>query len=432
MLLPFVLQSAEVMKASVRLLEPFMERSDEAGGPRVLLATVRGDVHDIGKNLVDIILSNNGYRVVNLGTNVPTETIIEQAREQEVDAIGLSGLLVKSAIAMQESLPVFEEAGLRQPVLLGGAALTPRFVAESCAASHPSPVVYCADAFAGLRAVQDLERGALRSTVHAPSGPGRPEAEQRGDGELSRDNPVPEPPFRGLRHVTDIDPRSLKRHINREALFRGRWGFKRGKSAADEYRELIEREATPILEDLERRAVEDGLVAPAVAYGYFPCHAQDDCLFVEHGDRSHRFEFPRQPAPPGLCIADYFKTEREGGDVVALFVVTVGQAVIDEARRLYEGDSYRDYLMLHGFAVELTEALAEHWHRRIRDELGCGGARYAFGYPACPDLEAQRTVFDLLDPAAIGISLTETAQLVPELSTSAIVAHHPQARYFAV
>jgi 5-methyltetrahydrofolate--homocysteine methyltransferase len=448
MLLPFVLQSAEVMKASVKLLEPHMEQHLGEQGAVVLLATVRGDVHDIGKNLVDIILSNNGYRVINLGTNVPTELIIEQAQEHEVDAIGLSGLLVKSAIAMQDSMPLFAEAGLQAPVLLGGAALTPRFVAEACVPGYPAPVVYCADAFAGLSAMQALERGELKATVHAPrTGPARAKPGPR-NAEITRDNDIPSAPFTGARHETEIDPRTLYPYLNQEALFRGRWGFRRGKATIDEYRQLIADEAALTLADLQRRCVEEQLVAPAVAWGYFACHSRADALVVRRDGGDLTFEFPRQELPPHLCIADYFKTEQEGGDLVGFMAVTIGPRIVDQARALFEGDRYRDYLMLHGFAVELTDALAEHWHERMRSELGFGeqrpddksgyaaqryrGSRYGFGYPACPDLDAQRLLFELLDPTAIGITLTETAQMVPEVSTSAIVVHHPQAKYFAV
>jgi len=448
MLLPFVLQSAEVMKSCVRLLAPLMDRSQETTATSILLATVRGDVHDIGKNLVDIILSNNGYRVINLGTNVPVETIIEQSKRQRVEAIGLSGLLVKSALVMQDSMQRFAEAGLRVPILLGGAALTPRFVAESCVPGHAAPVVYCADAFAGLRAMQELERGELRATVLAPrSEPQQGQPKPR-DAEITRDNPVPEPPFLGARHETGIDPTQLYPYLNREALFRGRWGFRRGTATLEEYRALIDGEVIPILEDLKRRAVEDRLVEPAVAYGYFRCRSRGDSLVVEHTGREIVFEFPRQTLPPQLCIADYFKADDAGGDVVGLLAVTLGQRVVDEARALFEADRYRDYLMLHGFAVELVDALAEHWHARMREDLGIGddrprdangrakqrykGSRYAFGYPACPDLDAQRPLFELIDPGRIGITLSETAQMVPEVSTSAIVVHHPQAKYFAV
>ena len=449
MLLPFVLKSAEVMKKSVDLLEPHLQKSDRESGRKVLLATVAGDVHDIGKNLVDIIFSNNGYRVINLGIKVPAEVILEKAREHRVDAVGLSGLLVKSAIVMKESLPQYREAGLSVPILLGGAALTEKFVAQECVPGYDGPVVYCADAFAGLAAMRELEAGTLRSTTWSPPAeravvPGRKEAT------IARGVPVPDPPFLGTRHVTEIDPALLFPYVNEQALFRGRWGYRRGKMGAGEYQRLVEETVLPLYERLKRRCVEERLILPKVAYGYFRCHAEGDAVVVRHEGSEHRFPFPRQKDPPHLCIADYFRTEREGGDVAAFFVATVGERVGKATRELFEGDRYHDYLMLHALSVELTDALAEYWHERMRGEMGIGGenpaepggygyivqeyrgSRYGFGYPACPDLSAHRDVFALLRPEEIGVTLTESMEMVPEQTTSAIVAHHPQAKYFSV
>jgi len=449
MLLPFVLQSAEVMKKSVGILEPHLSKSDRETGRKVLLATVAGDVHDIGKNLVDIIFSNNGYRVINLGIKVPAEVILEKAREHRVDVIGLSGLLVKSAIVMKESLPQYRDAGLSVPILLGGAALTEKFVATECVPEYGGTVVYCADAFAGLSALRDLEAGTLRSTTWSPpseraAAPGPKEAR------IDREVPVPAPPFLGVRHVDGIDPALLFPYLNEQALFRGRWGYRRGKMPADEYRKLVEETVHPLYETLKRRCIGEGLIRPRVAYGYFRCHSEGEALLVAHERKSYRFPFPRQKEPPHLCIADYFRTKDEGGDIVSFFVATVGDRIGEATRELFSTDRYHDYLMLHALGVELADALAEYWHERMREEMGIGelrpdapggygyvvqeyrGSRYGFGYPACPDLSVHREVFALLHPEEIGVTLTESMEMVPELTTSAIVAHHPQAKYFAV
>ena len=446
-LLPFVLQSAEVMKQAVSFLEPLLDKSDARSATRVVLATVQGDVHDIGKNLVEIILSNNGYKVYNLGIKVPAETIIAKAREVEADLIGLSGLLVKSAIVMKESMPQYQAAGLKCPILLGGAALTPKFVAESCVPLHDAPVVYCADAFAGLKAAREYEEGRLTATVYHPAGSAALKPGLK-NVEIVRDVPVPVPPFMGLRHVTGIDPRALYPLINEQALFRGRWGYRRARLSAAEYEALIAERVRPLYEGFLKAGVEDGLLEPKVAYGYFPCHSDGDTLVVRDGAQEHVFRFPRQAEPPFLCIADFFRTREEGGDVAGFLVATIGEAIGRRTHELYDGNHYHDYLMLHGFSVEVTDALAEYWHRVMRQELGIAtsepanldglvtqayrGSRYGFGYPSCPDLEAHRPVFAMLRPEAIGVTLTESMEMVPEQSTSAIVAHHPQAKYFAV
>ncbi len=448
MLLPFVLKSAEVMKASVTTLEPYMEQKEEEAKRSILLATVQGDVHDIGKNLVDIILSNNGYQVHNLGIKVPAEVIIEKAKELRVDVIGLSGLLVKSAMVMKESMPQYREAGLTVPILLGGAALTKKFVAESCVPGYEGPVVYCADAFAGLSAMREDEKGSLSSSLFDPEISPRAGKPGRKDSAVSRDNAVPSPPFTGPRYVTEIDPHILFPYLNVEAMFRGRWGYRRGKMGKEEYEGLIENEVKPMFQELKERVVGEKLVEPKVAYGYFPCHSEGNTLVVKGDRESFPFTFPRQELPPHLCIADYFKTEEEGGDVAGFFIVTLGDRISEAIKRLFESDSYHDYAILHGFSVELADALAEYWHEEMRKELGIEkaaaesshdyvvqkyqGSRYGFGYPACPDLDAHETLFTILSPERVGITLTENMMMVPEQSTSAIVAHHPQAKYFAV
>lgn len=446
-LLPFVLQSAEVMKAAVTLLEPFMDKTEGSTTTKILLATVQGDVHDIGKNLVDIILSNNGYTVYNIGIKVSAETVIEKAKEYRVDLIGLSGLLVKSALVMQDSMPQFREAGLGAPILLGGAALTAKFVAESCVPQYDGPVVYCADAFAGLKAVQAFEAGTLRSTEYDSSAAIKPMKPGIKVTDLDRTNPVPTPPFWGQRYVEDIDPEVLFPLVNMQALFRGRWGYRRGKMGAGEYDRLIQETVRPLYKTLKQKALTEGWLRPKVSYGYYPCYSEGETLVVEADGREHRFSFPRQSEAPFLCIADYFKPAPMGGDVAGFFIVTIGERIGSEIAKLYQENAYHDYLMLHGFSVEVTDALAEYWHGRMRDELGIGGkspnvygaltqeyqgSRYGFGYPACPDLDVHRLLFAFLKPDAIGISLTENMQMVPEQTTSAIVAHHPQAKYFAV
>ena len=448
MLLPFVLQSAEVVRESVHRLEPHLAGREQLAGKKVLLATVAGDVHDIGKNLVDILLSNNGYKVYNLGIKVPAETIIEKAREYEVDVIGLSGLLVKSAILMQESMPQYAAAGLKTPILLGGAALTEKFVAECCVPGYPGPVVYCPDAFAGLAAMRALESGTLASTTHEKAASVEPMKPGARSELILREIPLPAPPFLGARRVTDIDIEALYPYVNEQALFRGRWGYRRGKLSAVEYERLIREKVRPMYEDLKRRGVEEKLLHPRVAYGYFRCYSDGDAVVVEDGGKRHEFPFPRQAAPPRLCIADFFRSREEGGDVVSFFVATVGSEIGEAAQALFSADRYHDYLMLHAFGVETADALAEYWHEVIRGELGIGarkpgapggyivqeyqGSRYGFGYPSCPDLSAHMAVFELLNPGEIGVTLTESMEMVPEYTTSAIVAHHPQAKYFAV
>ncbi len=447
-LLPFVLQSAEVMKQAVSFLEPLLDKGDTRSATKIVLATVQGDVHDIGKNLVDIILSNNGYTVHNLGIKVPAETIIARARDVGADLIGLSGLLVKSAIVMQESLPQYRAAGLTCPILLGGAALTRKFVAESCVPAYDGPVVYCADAFAGLKAAREFEEGRLRSTVYESGSAGAGAAPGPKEVEVRRDIPTPPPPFTGSRHVIDIDLRAVLPLINEQALFRGRWGYRRAKMTAAAYDDLIATRVRPLFDGFVRSAVEEGCIQPRVAYGYFPCHSDGNTLAVRDGNRTHTFTFPRQAEPPFLCIADFFKTEAEGGDIVGFFVATIGDAIGRRIHELYAGNHYHDYMMLHGFSVEVTDALAEYWHQVMRREWGIAtdepvtpggfvtqayrGSRYGFGYPACPDLGAHRPLFSMLRAEAIGVTLTETMEMVPEQSTSAIVVHHPQAKYFAV
>ena len=447
LLLPFVLQSAEVMKKSVALLEPYMEKTEDEAKTSILLATVAGDVHDIGKNLVDIILSNNGFKVYNLGIKVPAEKIITQARELQVDVIGLSGLLVKSALLMKDNLAQFQTAGLAQPILLGGAALTPKFVAQDCVPNYQQPVVYCADAFAGLKSIRSFEEGQLAATTWeeraVPANRPGPQQEV-----LDRSQDVPKVPFLGEKKVTDIAAEKLFDYLNESALFRGRWGYRRGKLSKEEYAALNRETVRPLFERLKSQALEKGWLQPQVSYGYFDCYSAANDLLVRSASGEKRFSFPRQQGAPGLCIADYYRTAEEGGDKVGFFVVTIGPELSKITQQLYAEDSYHDYLMLHGLGVELTDALAEYWHEQMRIEMGIQqpqqgdmaayvaqgyqGSRYGFGYPSCPDMAAHLPLFELLQPEEIGVSLTESYEMVPEMSTSAIVAHHPQAKYFAI
>lgn len=445
LLLPFVLQSAEVMKQSVGLLEPYLEKLAAEGRTSILLATVAGDVHDIGKNLVDIILSNNGYQVYNIGIKVPAEEIIAKARELQVDVIGLSGLLVKSALLMKDNLAQFQASGLTQPVLLGGAALTRKFVAQDCVPQYDQPTVYCADAFAGLKAIREYEAGKLLSTTWEETTltANRPGPRQ----EVVTYSHRVSVPFNGRRWVKDIDPEILFNYLNQAALFRGRWGYRRGKMSKEDYEALNQDTVLPLYQRLKHRILSEGLLRPQVVYGYFACAGREDELVVSSAAGEKIFAFPRQPEPPGLCIADYFRPAADGGDQVGFFVVTIGEELSRIAHELYTADSYHDYLMLHGLGVELTDALAEYWHERMRIEMGIQqdrgtidayvaqgyqGSRYGFGYPACPDLGMHRPLFELLRPEDMGVGLTESDEMVPEMTTSAIVAHHPQAKYFAV
>ncbi len=469
MQLPFVLQSAEVMKTAVAYLEPHMERTDEAGKGTMVLATVKGDVHDIGKNLVDIILSNNGYTVVNIGIKQPIGAIIEAAETHDADVIGMSGLLVKSTVIMKENLEEMNSRGVaeRFPVLLGGAALTRAYVEEDLAAIYRGDVRYARDAFEGLRlmdAVMAVKRGEpgavlpeLRSRrVRAKAGRVEaPDVVVPTRSDVATDVPVPSPPFWGSRVVKGIALADYVPYVDERALFLGQWGLKpgRGEDGAS-YEELVESEGRPRLRQWLDRIQTEGMITPGVVYGYFPCQSDGDDLVIlwhdgpDAGRERARLAFPRQGRDRHLCLSDFFRPKESGEvDVVAFTIVTMGQSASDATARLFEADAYRDYLELHGLSVQLTEALAEFWHARVRDDLGISafdsddmdhliakqgyqGSRYSFGYPACPDLEQQVVIMDLLDPARIGVELSEEFQLHPEQSTSAIIAHHREARYF--
>ncbi len=487
MQLPFVLQSAEVMKTAVAYLEPHMEKTDSSGKGTFVLATVKGDVHDIGKNLVDIILSNNGYTVVNLGIKQPITTILDAAAEHEADAIGMSGLLVKSTVIMKENLQEMNARGIatRWPVILGGAALTRSYVEQDLTEIFDGDVRYARDAFEGLRlmdTVMAAKRGEAPGLAEDPKAAERRARRERterikaaraaaaaaADGPaeelparsaVATDVAVPTPPFWGERIVKGIPLADYAAFLDERATFMGQWGL-RGTRGGDgpSYEELVETEGRPRLRMWLDRIVSEQMLAAAVVYGYYPCVSKGDDLVVlsETGSGAERvrFTFPRQRRDRRLCLADFFRSEDSGEtDVVAFMVVTMGKRISEVTAELFAANSYRDYLELHGLTVQLTEALTEYWHKRIRSELtfaggvtaadddsdnldevfrqGYRGSRYSFGYPACPDLEQQQQVFELLHPERVDVSLSEEFQLVPEQSTSSLVVHHPEAKYFA-
>ncbi len=464
MQLPFVLASAEVMKTAVGYLEPHMERSGEAGKGTIVLATVKGDVHDIGKNLVDIILSNNGYDVVNLGIKQPLSAIVDAATEHAADAIGMSGLLVKSTVVMRDNLAELNSRGLaaRWPVLLGGAALTRAYVEQDLAALFDGQVRYARDAFEGLRlmdAVMAVRRGDPGAALPAPRQ--RRAATTRlaltepaampARSNVTTTNPVPVPPFTGDRVVKGIPLAGYAAYLDERATFLGQWGLRpaRGGSGPT-YEELAETEGRPRLRMWLDRIQAEGMLQAAVVYGYFPAVSDGNDLIILDGAgrQRERFTFPRQRHDRHLCLADYFRPATTGQtDVAAFQLVTVGSKISQATAELFAKNAYRDYLELHGLSVQLTEALAEYWHARIREELGLAssdppgldgilkatyqGCRYSLGYPACPELEDRAKIIRLLRPERIGVNLTEEFQLTPEQSTDALITHHPQASYFS-
>ena len=465
MQLPFVLQSAEVMKAAVGYLEPHMEKTDEGGKGTIVVATVKGDVHDIGKNLVDIILTNNGYNVVNLGIKQPISAILDAADENRADVIGMSGLLVKSTVIMKENLEEMNSRGVadKWPVLLGGAALTRAYVEVDLGELYAGEVRYAKDAFEGLRlmdAVMAVKRGVPGASLPEPRAR-RVQARSRPDevpasalpsrSDVATDNPVPTPPFWGDRVVKGVALGDYAAMLDERATFLGQWGLRPTRGAGGpSYEDLVESEGRPRLRMWLERLQSERMLEAGVVYGYFPCVSKGDDLIVLRDDGSERvrFTFPRQHRDRFLCLADFFRPEESGEvDVVCFQLVTVGAQISEVTAELFAKDAYRDYLELHGLSVQLTEALAEFWHKRVREELGFAaedspdlaevlahqgyrGSRYSFGYPACPDLEERAKVVELLRPERIGVSLSEGFQLHPEQSTDAIVVHHPEAKYF--
>ncbi len=491
MQLPFVLQSAEVMKAAVALLEPHMERvegEEDASKGVIVLATVRGDVHDIGKNLVDIILTNNGYTVVNIGIKQPITAMIEAAEEHNADVIGMSGLLVKSTVVMKENLEELASRGLAEkwPILLGGAALTRTFVEDDLASQFPGVVRYARDAFEGLRLMEPLvavARGADPDSVGLPALKKRrhnvvtvtqtPDEELPARSDVVADNPVPAPPFWGTRIVKGIQLADYAAFLDERATFMGQWGLKPGRGAdGASYEELVETEGRPRLAEWLERVATDRIMDPTVIYGYFPAWSEGNDVVIAHhgatmggigapdggsggepGTERLRFTFPRQRRDRHLCVADFIRprewVEETGQfDVFPVQLATVGDDVSGHTAKLFEANRYREYMELHGLSVQLTESLAEFWHSRVRDELGFAGedpddvdgmfkldyrgCRLSLGYPACPDMEDRHKVVELLRPERVGVTLSEELQLHPEQSTDAFVLHHPEATYFSV
>jgi 5-methyltetrahydrofolate--homocysteine methyltransferase len=472
MQLPFVLQSAETMKTAVAHLEPHMDKVDGGSGKgRIVLATVKGDVHDIGKNLVDIILTNNGYEVHNLGIKVGIADMIEKALEVKADAIGMSGLLVKSTLIMRDNL---EELNSRElngiPVLLGGAALTRSYVERDLRDIYKGRLFYGKDAFEGLHVMDrlgairrgaeddDPDWGRVPSESRVPSraslglaekGSGPPAEVPSRSPDVVSDNDVFRPPFLGSRLVKGLPIDEIAGYVNETALFRNQWQFRpEGGESDDEFKDRIR----PTLRDELGKAKADGLLVPQVAYGYFPANGDGNDLVTwtdeSRSEELARFSFPRQSKAPYYCIADFFRPVDAEVDYAGFSIVTMGHAVSERTAKLFADDRYQDYLLLHGLGVEMAEALAEYWHRRMREEWGFAhedgpslaglfrqqyrGGRYSWGYPACPDLEDNVTVLRLLDGERLGLECSEETgyQYQPEQTTSALVCHHPQAKYF--
>lgn len=497
MQLPFVLQSAEVMKAAVKFLEPFMEKAESTNKGTMVLATVKGDVHDIGKNLVDIILTNNGYKVVNLGIKQPIDDILRAMEETKCDAIGMSGLLVKSTLIMRDNLELMNERGINVPVILGGAALNRRYVDADLIPLYNGKLYYARDAFDGLHAMDELTQpagtkaGAAKAKAAGVNGDdavlddsiietitdaedlvgedaklgkaaARVSTRSAGDtmhtgrSEIEADVHRPTPPFYGSKVVEITDLTKVFDFINETALFKGQWQFKQGKKTKEEYEAILQETVYPKFAEVKATAIREKLLEAKLVYGYFPCQSSgNDLIIYQDDERTERmrFTFPRQPVEQrggkNLCLADYFASVDSGKiDVVAFDLVTMGRKASEYSAKLFASDNYQDYLLFHGLSVESAEALAELWHKRIREELGIAdndapqlaklfhqgyqGSRYSFGYPACPNIEDQTKLFELLEPERIGVELTEEFMLDPEQSTSAIVVHHPEAKYFDI
>jgi 5-methyltetrahydrofolate--homocysteine methyltransferase len=473
MQLPFVLQSAEVMKSAVAYLEPFMEKKEGSHKGTMVIATVKGDVHDIGKNLVDIILTNNGYKVINLGIKCPVETMIHAAQEHQADAIGMSGLLVKSTMVMKENLEVLNEQNLKIPVILGGAALTRRYVDQDLKSIYQGDVFYANDAFDGLRLMEEIKNG--RKSEQKESISVETESDESLIGseakialmlaeedkvpkrsKVSINTNIPTPPFWGSKVIDNISLDKIFQYINEAALVRGQWKITRGKKTEEEYKRILQEQIYPEYEELRLRIKSENLLEPKVAYGYFPCQSDGNDLIIyslsEHNSKLTewlRFSFPRQKDDRFLCISDYFAPVNSGKiDVVAFHMVTMGKKASEYSKKLFDSNEYKRYLYFHGLSVESTEALAELWHKRIREELGIAGkdapeikrlfsqgyqgSRFSFGYPACPNLEDHKQLFELLRPERIGVTMTDEFMLNPEQSTDAIIVHHPEARYFNI
>jgi 5-methyltetrahydrofolate--homocysteine methyltransferase len=455
------------MKTAVAYLEPHMEKLDDGGKGRVVIGTVKGDVHDIGKNLVDIILTNNGYEVHNIGIKMPLSAFVDKAREVGADAIGMSGLLVKSTLIMRENLEEMNTLGLAEiPVLLGGAALTRSYVERDLRQVYDGRLFYGKDAFEGLHTMDQLMDGKRSGGLDPDFGrvlggrvlpPRRSEMEaERAEAaagvrsDVAADVEVFTPPFLGSRVAKGISIDDIAGFVNETALFRNQWGFRPDKTITESDTDFKDRIRAVLREQLDEAKAEGWLV-PAAVWGYFPVNADGNDLVVwtddERRNERLRFSFPRQRGERFLCIADFFRSIDSGdADYAAFHVVSMGSRATERERALFDADRYQEYLLTHGLSVEMTEALAEYWHRRIREEWGFAnedgpslaglfrqqyrGSRYSWGYPACPDLDDQAKLDDLLELHRIGVKLTEEFQLDPEQSTSAIIVPHPEAKYF--
>jgi len=469
MQLPFVLQSAEIMKKAVAYLERFMEKKDGQERGRIVLATVKGDVHDIGKNLVDIILTNNGYKVFNIGIKQPVEAIVKAAIENQADAIGLSGLLVKSTLIMKEDLEEMNRRGIKLPVICGGAALTERFVERDLVQAYQGPVHYGRDAFSGLKIMEEIKKDPAQEKQEPPTSepvvlvpsalPPKAVVSHAGASNVikgpsfhvHRDNPIPKPPFFGYHILKNFRMQDIFPWINKIALYRAQWQFKQGDRTPREFELYLQENVEPIFDRFKAQTVREKILEPKVIYGFYKCYSEGNNLVVLDGSAQHeltRFTFPRQSREPYQCIADFFRPKGGEPDVVVFHAVTMGKRASEVEQKLFKANKYTEYLYLHGLSVTAAEALAEYTHSLIRRDLGIDkqdkrtkdeifrqgyqGSRYSFGYPACPNLEDQKKLFHLLPGEKIGISLSETFQMTPEQSISSIIVHHPQAKYFSV
>ncbi|OGR78990.1 MAG: methionine synthase [Elusimicrobia bacterium RIFCSPLOWO2_02_FULL_39_32] len=459
MQLPFVLQSAEVMKKAVAYLEPFMEKVSGMEKGKIVLATVKGDVHDIGKNLVDIILTNNGYKVFNLGIKQPIDTILQASIEHQADLIGLSGLLVKSTLIMKENLEEMNKRGISLPVICGGAALTRKYVEEDLQNLYQGKVFYGQDAFSALKVMEELKKSSSQKEKDKKPALQKKKIIQDNESILipkrsnaSMDHPIPKPPFWGYKILKNISLRQIFPYINTTALFKGQWQFKQAGLSNEEYEKILKEKVEPLFQTMQEKCIREKILEPKVIVGYYPCCSENDDLIVFDESQKKeltRFTFPRQKKPPFWCISDFFRPKEKGEiDVVGFQIVTIGERASEIEKKLFESNQYTDYLYLHGISVESAEALAELVHQMIRKDLGFQdqegqntgdlfkqkyqGSRYSFGYPACPNLEDQEKLFKILPAEKIGMSLTEEFELVPEQSTSAIIVHHPEAKYFLI
>jgi 5-methyltetrahydrofolate--homocysteine methyltransferase len=444
--LPFVLKSAEVMKRAVDMIKPFMKKT-EAGDkvPLFVIGTVAGDVHDIGKNLVGIILANNGFDVVDIGIKAPVELMMEAVKKHNAVALGMSGLLVKSTAVMAENMKILEHAGFNTPVLLGGAALSEEFVDLACRPHYSGQVLYCKDAFAGLAAMQTLKDTGRLPDYVAPVRDGiecelKPAAEEKPAKPIARDVPVPDVEA-GAWVTTEIDLSNVWNYLDLSGMIKGAWGYKQGKMSDADYQKMLADEVYPKLEEMKQLACE--IFEPKVIHGFFNCRSDGDALVLEKPVGGEiRMSFPRQKKAGGHCLADFFRPDQ---DICALMAVTLGRKVMDKEKELRDADLYQDYLLFHGLAVMTAEALAEYWHKQIRELWGSDEgnitlhevwkrkldqSRFGFGYPLCPDLEMNKVVCDLLDTDRIGLNVTELFMADPEVSTFALITHHPQAHYF--